>query len=120
MSQQGPIVVVSGGVSTALTAALSDAKLFPLVETDWAEAARAIDELQPAAVIVSGDADLRFPALAAQIGRLSPYVPLIVVDPQTSLPATALPLALVDGGLERLSTRLRAALRIRALHAAVL
>jgi hypothetical protein len=120
MSQQGPIIVVSGGVSTALTAALTHAKLFPVIETDWPEAARAVEELQPAAVVVSGEADLRFAALAAQLGRLSPYVPLIVIDPQTTLPANALPLALVDGGLARLSARLRAALRIRALHAAVL
>jgi hypothetical protein len=120
MSQQGPIIVVSGGVSTALTDALTDAKLFPVIETDWPEATRAVEESQPAAILVSGDADLRFAALAAQVGRLSPYVPLIVIDPQTSLPANALPLAPGDGGLERLRARLRAALRIGALHAAVL
>jgi hypothetical protein len=120
MSQQGPIIVVSGGVSTALAAALTDAKLFPVIEADWPEAARAVEELQAAAVVVSGDADFRLAALAAEVGRLSPYVPLIVIDPQTSLPANALPLALVDGGLDRLSARLRVGLRIRALHAAVL
>ena len=120
MSQQGPIIVVSGGLSTALSAALKDAKLFSVIDTDWPEAACAVEELQPAAVVVSGAADLRFATLASQIGRLSPYVPLIVIDPPTSLPANALPLALVDGSLERLSARLRAALRIRALHAAVL
>src|SRR4051794_40577486 len=98
MSQQGPIIVVSAGVSTALPAALTDAKLFPVLETDWPEAARAIDELQPTAVLVSGDADLRFAALTARVGRLSPYVPLIVIDPQPSLPAKALPLALVGRG----------------------
>src|SRR4051794_20223236 len=120
MSQQGPIIVVSAGVSTALTAALTDAKLFPVIETDWPDAARAVEQLQPAAVVAAGDADQRFAALAAQLGRLSPYVPLIAINPETTLPVNALPLSLVGGSLERLSARLRAALRIRALHAAVL
>ena len=37
-----------------------------------------------------------------------------------SLPENALPFALTDGGFERLNSRLRAALRVRSLHATVL
>jgi hypothetical protein len=76
--------------------------------------------LQPAAVLVSGDAGPGFAALAAKVAELKPYVPLVVIDPQLSLPENALPFALTDGGFERLNCRLRAALRVRSLHATVL
>ena len=52
--------------------------------------------------------------------NIKPYVPLVVIDPQLSLPENALPFALTDGGFERLNCRLRAALRVRSLHATVL
>jgi hypothetical protein len=120
MSQQGPIIVVSSGESSPLAEVLSETKMFPVVETNRSEAARAIEQLQPAAVLVSGDAGAGFAALAKQVVDMKPYVPLIAVDPQISLPENALPFALGDGGFERLSARLRAALRVRSLHAAVL
>jgi hypothetical protein len=120
MSQQGPILVVSSGESSSLAAALSDTKMFPVIETNWPEAAHAVEQLQPAAVLVSGDAGPGFSALAAHLAELKPYVPLVVIDPQLSLPENALPFALTDGGFERLNCRLRAALRVRSLHATVL
>ena len=43
-----------------------------------------------------------------------------ISDPGPALPANALPFAFVDGNFERLSARLRAALRVRSLHATVL
>ena len=57
--------------------------MFPVIETDWAEAARAVEQLQPAAVLVAmSDADEpAFAALAAQIAARQPYLPLIAVDP---------------------------------------
>ena len=103
-----------------MAAALSDTKLFPVVETNWPEAARAVAQLQPAAVLVLGDAGPGFKALAMQVADMKPYVPLVVIDPQISLPENALPFALGDGSFERLAARLRAALRVRSLHAAVL
>jgi hypothetical protein len=120
MSQQGPILVVSSGESTSLAAALSDTKMFPVIETNWSEAVGAVGQLQPAAVLVSGDAGPGFAALAAHVTEIKPYVPLVVIDPQLSLPENALPFALTDGGFERLHCRLRAALRVRSLHATVL
>jgi hypothetical protein len=78
--------------------------------------------VQPAAVVVdmSGiDAD-RFDALAQQVGRRKPYVPLIAVRPEGAIPETALPLSLGGGNRDRLIPRLRAALRVRALNATVL
>jgi hypothetical protein len=125
MSQQGPILVVWSGEPgsfepMSLTAALSDTKMFPVVETNWPEAARAVEQLQPAAVLVSGDAGPGFAALARQVADMKPYVPFVVIEPRMSLPANALPFSVVDGGFERLSGRLRAALRVRSLHATVL
>jgi hypothetical protein len=120
MSQQGPILVVSSGEPSSVMTALLETKMFPVVETNWSEAAHAVGQLQPAAVLVSGDAGPGFAALAAQVADLKPYVPLIVIDPTASLPENALPFALTDGGFERLNCRLRAALRVRSLHATVL
>jgi hypothetical protein len=120
MSQQGPIVVVSSGEPSSLAAALSETGMFPVVETIWPEAARAVAQLQPAAVLILGDAGPGFAALATQTADMKPYVPFVVIDPKVSLPENALPFALGDGGFERLAARLRAALRVRSLHAAVL
>jgi hypothetical protein len=120
MSQQGPIVVVSSDEPSPLAASLSETKMFPVVETNWPEAARAVEQLQPAALLVSGEIGAQFAALAMQVAGMQPYVPLIVINPQLSLPANALPLTLMGSGFERLSGRLRAALRVRSLHATVL
>jgi hypothetical protein len=120
VSQQGPILVVSSGKPSSVATALSETKMFPVVETSWFDAARAVEQLQPAAVLLFGDAEPGFAALAAQAADIKPYVPLVVIDPKASLPENALPFALTDGGFERLSSRLRAALRVRSLHATVL
>jgi hypothetical protein len=120
MSQQGPILLVSSGDPSSVAAALSDTKMFPVIETSWSEAAAAVDQLQPAAVLVSGDAGAGFAALAAQVAEIRPYVPLVVIDPNVALPENALPVGLTHGNFERLNSRLRAALRVRSLHATVL
>jgi hypothetical protein len=96
--------------------------MFPVVDADWSNAARAAADMQPAAVV----ADMtrvdraRFAALAQQIGRRKPYLPLIAVEPEGELPENALPLTLSGGNYDRLMPRLRAALRVRALNATVL
>jgi len=53
MSLQGPIIVVSTDRQPALTAALDDAKMFPVIETGWADASRAVAQMQPAAILVA-------------------------------------------------------------------
>src|SRR5436305_14836042 len=120
MSQQSPILVVSSGQPSCMPVTLSETRLFPVVETLWSDAAQAVGQLQPAAVLASGDGATDFPALAAQVGDIEPYVPLIVIDPKGALPPNALPFAPMDGGFERLNCRLRAALRVRSLHNTVL
>lgn len=58
--------------------------------------------------------------LADRLAARQPYVPLIIIDPDTRLPANAIPLSLPDGDASRLAARLRAALRVRALHVTAL
>src|ERR1700704_4497176 len=122
MSQQGPIIVVSTAGRPSFATALDDAKIFPVIDTAWGDAPRAIAQLQPAAVLVamSASAEPGIKALAKQIAAQQPYLPLIAVDPMISLPENAIPFAQTGGHFERLPARLLAALRIRILHATVL
>jgi hypothetical protein len=122
MSQQGPIIVVSSGERLSFSTALSETKMFPVIDAVWSEAAQALDRLQPAAVLVSASSDA-WPLLlklAEQVAARQPYVPLLVIDPDMPLPANAIPFSRIGGNIDRLSARLRAALRVRTLHATVL
>ena len=122
MSQQGPIIVVSTAGRPSFATALDDAKIFPIIDTVWADASRAVAQLQPAAVLVamSDTVEPGFAALAKQIAAAQPYLPLIAINPGTSLPENAIPFSQSGGNFDRLAVRLRAALRIRTLHATVM
>jgi hypothetical protein len=122
MSQQGPIIVVSTAERPSFATALDDAKMFPIIETGWADASRSVEQLQPAAVLValSDAVEPGFDALAQQIAALQPYLPLIAIDPKLPLPENAIPFSQSGGNFDRLIARLRAALRIRTLHATVM
>jgi hypothetical protein len=122
MSQQGPILIVSTARRPSFAAALDVAKLFPVVEAEWADAGRAVEQVQPAAVLAAtSDIDqAALAALAAPIAAQQPYLPLIAVDPQATLPDNAIPFFQSQGDSSRLVARLRAALRIRSLHATVM
>jgi GGDEF domain-containing protein len=122
MSQQGPILVVSSDAWPSFVTALDEAKMFPVIQTGWADAARAVTQVQPTAVLaaMSGAVEARFAALAEQIAARKPYLPLIAVEPKSALPDNAVPFSQGRGNVDRLVVRLRAALRIRALHATVL
>ncbi len=122
MSLQGPIIVVSTAGRPSFATALDDAKVFPVIDTVWAEASRAVAELQPAAVLVemSDHSEPDFDVLAKQAAAAEPYLPLIAVDPQSLLPENAIPFSQSNGNRDRLIARLRAALRVRTLHATVM
>jgi hypothetical protein len=122
MSQQGPILVVSTADRPSFVSALDDARLFPVVETLWADAARAVEQVQPAAILAatSGVDETVFAALARLIAARQPYLPLIAVDPLIRLPDNAIPFFQAQGHFDRLMARLNAALRIRSLHATVM
>ena len=53
MSQQGPIIVVSTAGRPPFAAALDEAKMFPIIDTAWSDASRAVAQVQPAAVLVA-------------------------------------------------------------------
>ena len=122
MSQQGPIIVVSNTGRLPFATALDEAKVFPIIDTTWADAAGAVETLQPAAVLVAmAEADEPgFEALAKRVAARQPYLPLIAIDPQMSLPENAIPFSRTGGHFDLLTGRLRAALRVRTLHSTVM
>lgn len=122
MSQQGPIIAVSDTPSPAFANAIGDAKLFPVIESNWQDSAQAIARVQPAAVIALGSdpGDDRLTRLARQIESMKPYTALIVIDPASALPPNAIPFTRTNRDPARLSARLSTALRVRTLHATVL
>ena len=122
MSQQGPILVVSASGRPPFAAALDETKLFPVVNTDWANAARAVDQLRPGAVIAAAPRVDRptIAALARLIAEREPYLPLIVVGAEVPLPDNAIAFTHSDAHPERLLARLNATLRVRSLQATVL
>src|SRR3954468_2280512 len=123
MSQAGPILFVSNAERPAFVAALDEARLFPVVDTDWASAVRAVEQVQPAAVLAAMNSghEPHLALLARKIADQSPYLPFVALDAAGALPHNALPFSSSRAGhSERLIARLRAALRIRTLHATVL
>ena len=121
MSQQGPIIVVSTA-ERPLATALGDAQIFPIVETNWSDASHAVEQLQPAAVVVAMSETIEpcFEPLAKQIAARQPYLPLIAIDPAMTLPENAIPFSQIGDNFDRLTARLRAALRVRTLHTTVM
>ncbi|MBT1513210.1 GGDEF domain-containing protein [Bradyrhizobium sp. SRL28] len=132
MSQQGPILVVSTARRPSFAATLDVGRLFPVVETEWADAVRAVEQVQPAAVLAAtADTDAAgLTELAARVAARQPYLPLIAVDPRVPHPDNVIPffqgqisqtqVSPTQGGSDRLVARLRAALRVRSLHATVM
>lgn len=122
MSQHGPIIVISAARSAALSDALTGTELFPVVDITWSDASDAIERLMPAAIIVAAPPpdETTLSRLAAQSAALQPYVPMIVIDPAMQLPINAIPMSSLETGPARLGARLRAALRVRALHVTLL
>lgn len=122
MSQAGPILFVSNAGRPSFASTLGEARLFPLVDSDWANAVRAVEQIQPAAVlaVMSGAMETQVSAVAKKIADQPLYLPLVAVDAARPLPENALPFSLQLAGSERLVARLRAALRVRTLHATVL
>jgi hypothetical protein len=120
--QQGLILVVSDDKPPALVAAALGDAMFPVVETNWAQASGAIARLHPVVVVAEepeGDgAKLR--RLARQIDCIQPYLPLVAINPKSTLPENAIPFSPTNAKWDRLLPRLRAALRVRTLHTTVL
>ncbi|MBU6463994.1 MAG: GGDEF domain-containing protein [Bradyrhizobium sp.] len=122
MSQQGPVIVVSAAGRPSFATALDEARIFPVIDVNGNDAPRAVETLQPVAVLVAMQDTIErgLNTLARRIATQQPYLPLIAVDPKIALPENALPFSHAGGNSDRLLARLRAALRVRTLHATVM
>jgi hypothetical protein len=129
MATLGPVVVVAERASTNLVEALVKAGAFPLVETGVADAAVAIEQIQPAALILTdaepwpkeaGGAASTSLRKTIETGR-GPFMPVLARvghDGELAVPH-ALPIG-TDEAAAQVVARLCSALRVRALHATVL
>ena len=96
--------------------------MFPVIDARLADVARAVEQMQPSAVLadMQGADHAEFEALARLIAARTPYLPLIATNSAAPLPNNAIPFASHAGRFDRLPARLNAALRVRALHITVL
>src|SRR3974390_2121040 len=123
MSPQGPRIGVADHPAAELTAALSPAGSFPIVESTWADAPTAFVAVKPAAIVIAqaGEPPSETAArmLCLQTATFNgPFGPIVAVSASGS---PALPIALpVLPQPQKLVARLQSALRVRALHATVL
>jgi hypothetical protein len=126
MSLQGPLIVVAEQSAAELSAALSAAGAFPIVETNWTDAPTAFVSVKPSAVIVADPAPPPSEASARMLGLQiatvnGPIVPAAMLVAPGVEPAIANALAVdADQPIQRLIARLQSALRVRVLHATVL
>src|SRR4029453_11805821 len=120
MALSGPVLVVSDEANDVCEALTRGGNL-PMREVVPASAVAAIAKTKPSAIVLSGCPEDVADAIAKKVAKLEgPLVPLLAVVRDNApafanalpIPAEALPVRLVP--------RLRAALRIRALHATVL
>jgi GGDEF domain-containing protein len=124
MSLQGPIIIAREEPVAAMIEALAAAGAFPLIEVRLDELPTAIAAIEPAAIILadgapaSGFAKALAQALAKAGGA---YIPVMECRRAgiAALFPEAIPVA-AQAPPARLVARLRAALRTRTLHAAVL
>ncbi|PZA13797.1 GGDEF domain-containing protein [Rhodopseudomonas palustris] len=118
MSYHAPVLVVTDDESSPTLAALTDAGLSAVLASSWPEAGDAIGRLRPSAVVVdSGMPVAALETLARRIAPLQPYVPLIAIGTDGGLPENVMPFSADQRDLIHLAPRLRAALRVRTLHA---
>jgi hypothetical protein len=124
MALSGPIVVVADEVS-AVRDALARGGNLPVRHTDAARAAATIAKVNPSAVVLALETPDPNHAVAQKVADAvdacgESIIPIIAVVPED---APGYPLALPVGAADvsaRLVPRLRAALRVRSLHATVL
>jgi hypothetical protein len=122
MSLQGPIFVVADSPVPELLSSLSVAGAFPIIEIRQNELGARLTEIEPAAIVLveppSADLDLA-PVIPEQWVADRPYVPVIATA-DGPRPGQSSVLVCADDRPGRLTARLRAALRVRTLHATVL
>ena len=128
MALQGPFVVVADTPATDVVEALRAAGAFPIIETNWPDAAAAIGSVAPEAVVLAEPCS--DPARAEELGRAltdrldaadGPFTPIIARTREDSTIAVPDALAIsASVPAARIARRLSAALRVRTLHGTVL
>ncbi len=128
MALQGPFVVVADTPAPDVVEALRAAGAFPIIETNWPDAAAAIGSVAPEAVVLAEPCS--DPARAEELARAltdrldaadGPFTPIIARTREDG--AIAVPDALAISAsvpAARIARRLSAALRVRTLHGTVL
>jgi hypothetical protein len=125
MASLGPIVVVAQHPAADTVEALGRAGAFPIVEASWADARAAIDEIEPAALVLAEPSTPPDPdvaqALAGRIEAMSLLMPVLArVNDDGAIPIPGALAVAAGDPPGRLIDRLRSALRVRSLHATVL
>src|SRR3954471_2472824 len=120
MALSGPVLVVADEANDVCEALTRGGNL-PMREVAPASAAAAIAKAKPSAIVLAGCTDDIADAIGKMAANLDgPIVPLLAVVQDNALAfANALPIP-AETVATRLVPRLRAALRVRALHATVL
>jgi GGDEF domain-containing protein len=121
MALSGPVLVVADEANEVCEALTRGGNL-PMREAAPSEAVAAISKAKPSAVVLTGCSEEIARPIATRLAKLGgPLVPMLAVvgnsDARTF--GNALPIP-ADSVAMRLVPRLRAALRVRALHATVL
>jgi GGDEF domain-containing protein len=125
MASLGPVVVVAENPAAEAVEALSNAGAFPVVEARWADARAAIDEIQPAALLLAEPDPPPDPRVAqvltSRIEAMNLLMPVLArLDDRGAVPIPYALAVSVKDPMHRLTDRLRSALRLRSLHATVL
>lgn len=118
MSQPSSLLVISAE-PLPFVQSVAEKNGCAIVGTQWEDAAAAIEEEAPAAVIadISEGCDNVLRDIANSLLQVEPYAPLIGIGMPDDIPDNLLPGAADE---RTLGQRLNAALRIRTLHATVL
>lgn len=123
MSLQGPVLIVAAGTRSDLIGAIEAAGVFPVIRADASDAETAIDSVEPAAVVIGDDPSADVALLERIAGAARPgavLVPALALAPRAeAFPLSVLPVDESSSGSAIVAT-LRAALRVRALHASVM
>lgn len=122
----GPIVVVADHLAIDVAGTLTRVGLSPVVEASWHDAATTVARVEPAAVVLADHShssenklvgDLENALLMAQ----GPLIPILALLDANDVPMLPHAVPVRAAAMETLlPARLRAALRVRALHAAVI
>src|SRR5437588_4329603 len=121
MALSGPVLVIADEANEVCEALTRGGNL-PMREAAPADAVAAVTKAKPSAVVVVGCSQDIAQPVAAKLARLDgPLVPMLAVVRDSDAPAfgNALPIP-AESVSSRLVPRLRAALRVRALHATIL